>query len=236
MASNMERDELDEKFNEEYSSSMECSPRGSHHSKFTEMLTAPKSRGSSSSGYCSSFVATEDSDGRTEVSGESQLSHYYDMIEKALDSSNYDQESLVGTEEGDVSQEPEVCYYYKLLEGATRYQDNINGDETKALEKFDFSDYQIYRDNFEGHSTQDCVKDTDTDVGPKLTDLLGFFASIALSDLLEDQVYEELLVEYVTSLNEVWFEPKHETFDRQLLKRFDKKAKWMYTRHMFTET
>ena len=236
MASNMERDELDEKFNEEYSSSMECSPRGSHHSKSTEMLTASKSRGSSSSGYCSSFVATEDSDGRTEVSGESQLSHYYDMIEKALDSSNYDQESLVGTEEGDVSQEPEVCYYYKLLEGATRYQDNINGDETKALEKFDFSDYQIYRDNFEGHSTQDCVKDTDTDVEPKLTDLLGFFASIALSDLLEDQVYEELLVEYVTSLNEVWFEPKHETFDRQLLKRFDKKAKWMYTRHMFTET
>ena len=236
MAFNMERDELDEKFNEEYSSSMECSPRGSHHSKSTEMLTASKSRGSSSSGYCSSFVATEDSDGRTEVSGESQLSHYYDMIEKALDSSNYDQESLVGTEEGDVSQEPEVCYYYKLLEGATRYQDNINGDETKALEKFDFSDYQIYRDNFEGHSTQDCVKDTDTDVEPKLTDLLGFFASIALSDLLEDQVYEELLVEYVTSLNEVWFEPKHETFDRQLLKRFDKKAKWMYTRHMFTET
>ena len=235
MASNMERDELDEKFNEEYSSSMECSPRGSHHSKSTEMLTVPKSRGSSSSGYCSSFVATEDSDGRTEVSGESQLSHYYDMIEKALDSSNYDQESLVGTEEGDVSQQ-KVCYYYKLLEGATRYQDYINGDETKALEKFDFSDYQIYRDNFEGHSTQDCVKDTDTDVEPKLTDLLGFFASIALSDLLEDQVYEELLVEYVTSLNEVWFEPKHETFDRQLLKRFDKKAKWMYTRHMFTET
>ena len=235
MASNMERDELDEKFNEEYSSSMECSPRGSHHSKSTEMLTASKSRGSSSSGYCSSFVATEDSDGRTEVSGESQLSHYYDMIEKALDSSNYDQESLVGTEEGDVSQQ-KVCYYYKLLEGATRYQDYINGDETKALEKFDFSDYQIYRDNFEGHSTQDCVKDTDTDVESKLTDLLGFFASIALSDLLEDQVYEELLVEYVTSLNEVWFEPKHETFDRQLLKRFDKKAKWMYTRHMFTET
>ena len=236
MAFNMERDELDEKLNEEYSSSMECSPRGSHHSKSTEMLTVPKSRGSSSSGYCSSFVATEDSDGRTEVSGESQLSHYYDMIEKALDSSNYDQESLVGTEEGDVSQEPEVCYYYKLLEGATRYQDNINGDETKALEKFDFSDYQIYRENFEGHSTQDCVKDTDTDVESKLTDLLGFFASIALSDLLEDQVYEKLLVEYVTSLNEVWFEPKHETFDRQLLKRFDKKAKWMYTRHMFTET
>ena len=29
-------DELDEKLNEEYSSSMECSPQGSHHSKATE--------------------------------------------------------------------------------------------------------------------------------------------------------------------------------------------------------
>ena len=44
---------------------------------------------------------------------------------------------------------------------------------------------------------------------------------MALSELLEDQVYEQLLVEYVTSLNEVWFEAKHETFERQLLKRFE---------------
>ena len=44
---------------------------------------------------------------------------------------------------------------------------------------------------------------------------------MALSDLLEDQVYEQLLVEYVTSLNEVWFEPKHKTFERKLLKRFE---------------
>ena len=59
------------------------------------------------------------------------MSHYYDMIEKALDSSNYDQESLVGTEEGNVSQETEVCYYYKLLEGAKRNKDSIN--ETKLF-------------------------------------------------------------------------------------------------------
>ena len=87
----MERHELDEKLKEEYSSSMECFLRGSHHSKSTEMLTASKSRRSSSSWYFSSFVAPEDSDGRTEVSGESQLSHYYGMTEKVLDSSNYDQ-------------------------------------------------------------------------------------------------------------------------------------------------
>ena len=67
----MERDELDEKLSEEYSSSMECFLRGSHHSKSTEMLTASKSRRSSSSGYFSSFLATKDSDGRTEVIGES---------------------------------------------------------------------------------------------------------------------------------------------------------------------
>ena len=113
MAFNMERDELDEKLNEEYSSSMECSPRGSHHSKSTEMLTASKSRRSLSSGHFSAFVATEDSDGRTEESVESQLSYYYDMIEKV--SSNYDQESVLGAEEGNVSPEPEVSYYYKSL-------------------------------------------------------------------------------------------------------------------------
>ena len=38
---------------------------------------------------------------------------------------------------------------------------------------------------------------------------------MALSDLLEDQVYKKLFVEYVASLNEVWFETKHETFDRR---------------------
>ena len=38
----MNRDEPDKKFNEECSTSVECSPRGSHHSESTEMLTAPK--------------------------------------------------------------------------------------------------------------------------------------------------------------------------------------------------
>ena len=52
-----------------------------------------------------------------------------------------------------------------------------------------------------------------TDVELKLTDLQGVSASRAFSDLLEDQVYDELLVEYVTSLDEVWFEPKHETYE-----------------------
>ena len=180
MASNMKGDEPDKKFNEECSSSAECSPQGSHHSESTETLTAPKSRRSSSHGNCSPFVTIEGSDGRTGVLRESQLSHYYDLIEKALDSSNYDQESLVGTEEGNVSLEPEVSYYYKLLEGATRDQDNQNGHETKALEKFDFSYYQICSNSFEGHSTQDCGKDTVTNVELKLTDLQGFFVSMAL--------------------------------------------------------
>ena len=37
---------------------------------------------------------------------------------------------------------------------------------------------------------------------------------MTLNDLLEDEVYEQILVEYITFLDEVWFEPKHETFDR----------------------
>ena len=36
---------------------------------------------------------------------------------------------------------------------------------------------------------------------------------MAFSDLLEDQVYEQLLVEYVTTPDEFLFEPKHETFE-----------------------
>ena len=135
-------------------------------------------------------------------------------LKKALNSSNYDQESLVGNEEGNVSLEPEFSYHFKLFEGAARDQDNINDHETKALEKFDFSDYQICSNSFEGHSTQDCGKDTVTDVELKLTDPQGFSASMAFSDLLEDQAYEKLLVEYVSSLDEVWFEPKRETFER----------------------
>ena len=57
MASNMKRDEPDKKFNEEFSLSVECSTRGSHHSESTETLTAPKSKGSSSYGNYSSFLA-----------------------------------------------------------------------------------------------------------------------------------------------------------------------------------
>ena len=70
--------------------------------------------------------------------------------------------------------------FLKFLEGATRDQDNQNGHETKALEKFDFSYYQICSNSFEGHSTQDCGKDTVTNVELKLTDLQGFFVSMAL--------------------------------------------------------
>ena len=155
----MERDELDEKLNEEYSSSMKCFLRGSHHSKSTEMLTASKSRRRSSSGHFSAFVATEDSDGRTEASGESQLSHYYDMFEKVLDSANYDQESVLRAEEGNVSPEPEVSYYYKSLQGAKR--DLNQRQRKKALEKYKFSGYQICSNNFEGEC---CQKDTVNDL------------------------------------------------------------------------
>ena len=95
---------------------------------------------------------------------------------------------MVGTEEGKVSQETEVCYYYKLLEGA---KETKTASTRQSSTKFYFSDYQICSNNFEGEY---CGKDTVTEVEPKLTDLRGFFASMALSDLLEDQVYERQLL------------------------------------------
>ena len=73
-------------------------------------------------------------------------------------------------------------------------------------------------------------------VDTKLSDVTGLFAKVALSDIWEDQIYEQLLICYITLLNEVRFEPDRDTMENQLMKRFDKKAKWKYTRHMYTET
>ena len=73
-------------------------------------------------------------------------------------------------------------------------------------------------------------------VDPKLSNLTGLFADVALSDIQEDQVYEQLLISYITLLNKVSFERNRDTMESQLMKRFGKKAKGKYTRYMYTET
>ena len=233
MVSNREESESFERFNEEFLQSTDCSPQDSHNSKSADPLTHPKSRRSSSSGYSSSFVGTDNSNVGTELSGESEVSHYYDLLDKALD--NLNAECFLGSKEDNASMEPEMSYYYKLLENATKKLDQGIEEGTNALKKFDFTDYQICNNNFGNTLGDDFESENKLEVGPKLNELAGIFANVAIGEIQEDQVYEQLLKTYVTLLNEVSFEPNPDTMETNK-RHFDKKAKWMYTRHMYTET
>lgn len=222
---------------EEHVPSKNSSPLDSPRSELTDPLPLPKSRRNSSSGYSSSFFGSENSNGGTEVSEYSNVSHYYDLIDKALDSLNVEkQETFQASKENSESMEQEVSYYYRQLERATKERDQDTEEGTNALENFDFADYQICDNNLGNRPVKDSESEENLIVDPKLGDLTELFAGVALSDIQEDQVYEQLLISYVTLLNEVSFEPDRDTMESQLMKRFDEKAKWKYTRHMYTET
>ena len=221
----------DNESSEECPPSTKTSPKDSPRFKSEESQTLPKSRRSSSSGYSSSFVGTDNSNAETELSKESEVSHYYDLLDRALE--NLDTDKLESSPESNGSMEPEVSYYYKLLEKATKEHDHEKEEGTNAFEKFDFTDYQMCDNNF-GHRLVN-NSELEENVEPKLGELTGTFASVAMSDIQEDQVYEQLLKTYVATLNEVSFEPDRGTMESRLMKRFDKKAKWKYTRHMYTE-
>ncbi|KAL9972512.1 hypothetical protein ACROYT_G018834 [Oculina patagonica] len=230
-ASQGEQNKSCESVGEECPPSTSNSPQDSPRFKTAEPRTLLKSRRSSSSGYSSSFLGTVKSNAETELSQESEVSHYYDLLDRALDTLDVEkQESSLANSS---SMEPEVSHYYKLLEKATKELDQDAQEGTNALETFDFTDYRICDNNF-GNSL---VKDSELEenVEPKLGELTGNFAIVAMSDIQEDQIYEQLLKTYVTLLNEVSFEPDRDTMESQLMKRFDKKAKWKYTRHMYTE-
>ena len=231
IVSQREDNESCESASEEYPPSTNNSPKDSPRFKSEESQTLPKSRRSSSSGYSSSFVGTDNSNAGTELSKESKVSHYYDLLDRALE--NLDTEKQEISLESNGSMEPEVSYYYKLLEKVTKERDQETEEETNAFEKFDFTDYQICDNNF-GHRLVN-NSELEENVEPKLGELTGTFASVAMSDIQEDQVYEQLLKTYVAILNEVSFEPDRCTMESRLMKRFGKKAKWKYTRHMYTE-
>ena len=55
-----------------------------------------------------------------------------------------------------------------------------------------------------------------------------------MSDLQENEAFEQLLKLYISVLSEFSFEPDSATMESILLKRFEEKAKWKYTRHMYT--
>lgn len=222
---------------QEHPPSENSSPLDSPRSKLTDFQTLPKSRRNSSSGYSSSSTVTENTSGGTEVSEDSNVSRYYDLLDKALGSLNADeQETFQANNENSESVEQEVSYYYRLLERATRELDQDNEEGANASENFDFAYYQICNNNLGNRPIADSeLEELSFIVDPKLSDLTGLFADVALSDIQEEHVYEQLLLSYITILNEVAFEPDRDTMESQLMKRFDKKSKWKYTRHMYTE-
>ena len=226
---------LCDRVSEEHPPPENSSPLDSPRSKLTDSQTLPKSRRNSSSGYSSSSIGTENTNGGTEVPEDSNVSRYYDLLDKALDSFNAEeQEMFQANNETSESMEQEVANYYRLLERATKELDHQEG--ANASENFDFSDYQVCNNNFGSRPVADFELEESLIVDPKLSDLTALFADVALSDIQEDQVFEQLLISYITLLNEVSFEPDRDTMESQLMKRFDKKAKWKYTRHMYTET
>lgn len=221
-----------ERVSDDHPPSKNSSPPDSPRSQ-----TLPKSRRNSSSGYCSSSIATENTIGGTEVPEDSNVSRYYDLLGKALDSLTAEEQDMFqANEENSESTEQEVSYYYRLLDRATKELDQDNEEGANASENFDFADYQICNNNLGNRPGADSELEKSLIVDPKLSDLTGLFADVALSDIQEDQVFEQLLISYITVLNEVSFEPDRDTMESQLMKRFDKKAKWKYTRHMYTET
>ena len=200
----------------------------------TESQSLPKSGRNSSSGYSSSFIGTENTNGGSEAPEDLNVSRYYDLLEKALDSINAEeQDKFQSNRENCESMEQEVSNYHRLLERA-KTEDNEEG--VYASENFDFADYHVCNNNLGNRPVTDSELEENLIVSPKLSNLKGLFADVALSDIQEDQVFEQLLILYITSLNEVSFEPDQDTMESQLTKRFDKKAKWKYTRHMYTET
>ena len=232
------QDESYEGASDKYSPSNNSSPHDSPCCKLTESQFLQNSRRNSSSCYsASSFIDTENTTGPSEISEDSNVSRYYDLLERALDSLNAEEQDMFQvTKEYSESVDQEVSYYYRLLERATKDLDQDNEEGANAFENFDFADYRICNNNLGNRSVTDSELEESLIVDTKLSDVTRRFANVALSDIQEDQIFEQLLISYISLLNEVRFEPDRDTMENQLMKRFDKKAKWKYTRHMYTET
>lgn len=195
----------------------------------------------SNSGYYSSFSGTESSAHKSEQSVESEVSHYYDLLDRAIDIQCFGEggsctSPAIKSENHFV--DPELSHYYQLLEKAAMEEDR-EGKDILNTEKFDFTDYRVCHNNIGGNQppqAEEIKGESRLEVEPKLDDLLGNFADVAISDIQEDQIFEQLFILYVTALNELSFEPECASMESRLFKRFEEKAKWKYTRHMYTQS
>ena len=80
----------------------------------------------SNSGYYSSFSGTESSAHKSEQSVESEVSHYYDLLDRAIDiscSGEGDPCTFPAIKGENNFVDPDLSHYYQLLEKASREED-----------------------------------------------------------------------------------------------------------------
>ena len=179
---------------------------------------------------CSSVDRVETPILKSEQNAASSASHYYELLNKAIDELTVKEEKEL--EDKHVALDPDLYYYYELLEDTVRGRER---EQDTLSEAFSFTNYKVCSNFINAQESHTMDWESCLEVEAKIADLQSIFASVAMSDLQEDEAFEQLLKLYISVLNEFSFEPDSATIESKLVKRFEEKARWKYTRHMYTQ-
>ena len=111
--------------------------------------------------------------------------------------------------------DPELFSYNELLE------DTVGGREQEQdtlSEAFSFTDYKVCSHLINAQENQTMDWESCLEIEAKIADFQSIFASVAMSDLQEDEGFEKLLKLYTSVLSEFSFEPDSATMESKLLK------------------
>ena len=183
-----------------------------------------------SSDSCSPVDRVETPSLQSEQNAGSSASHYYELLNKAIDELIVKEEKEL--ENKHVALDPDLYYYYELLEDTVRGRER---EQDTLSEAFSFTNYKVCSNFINAQENHAMDWESCLEVEAKIADLQSLFASVAMSDLQEDEAFEQLLKLYISVLNEFSFEPDSATMESKLVKRFEEKARWKYTRHMYTQ-
>ena len=179
---------------------------------------------------CSSVDRVETLSLQSEQNAGSSASHYYELLSKAIDELIVKEEKEL--ENKHVALDPDLYYYYELLEDTVRGRER---EQDTLSEAFSFTNYKVCSNFINAQENHAMDWESCLEIEAKIADLQSMFANVAMSDLQEDEAFEQLLKLYISVLNEFSFEPDSATMESKLVKRFEEKAKWKYTRHMYTQ-
>ena len=208
---------------------MECS-QSRRCSTVTYALLDFESSRKTSSDSCSSDDRADSPSLQSEQNAGFSTSRYYELLNKAIDELIVKEEKQL--ENKHVALDTDLYYYNELLEDTVRGRER---EQDTLSEAFSFTDYKVCSHLINAQENQTMDWESCLEVEAKLADLQSIFASVAMSDLQEDEGFEKLLKLYTSVLSEFSFEPDSATMESKLLKRFEEKARWKYTRHMYTQ-